>query len=663
MKMKIRSIFLWPKDIKLTVRSIDLDPDKISVISGWSQTGKSALIPIIDYCLGSNKCTIGIIREKTEWFGLLIELENTEILLARPEPGLKEQISEMHMTESVKIDEIKRPSKNCNVMVVKNRLNDLAGLPSLDFTGEELSSTFASRPSIRDMSAFEFQPQHIVANPYTLFFKADTYEHREKLKTIFPFVLGAIDNRYLALKRELKDLEKVLFTKRKKYENRKLAMNAWLGEIRGLYSQAQEFGLMPKSPISQNEWIPENYLRYLKEVPKYVTTIEVLNIDKGGTERAVKELTMLQKEEREISHEITINRLQLSKIEELSNSSSTYEDALNVQNERMESINWFADKIKNEAVCPFCQSTHRTAHEEVTKLIAMAKQISKSSSAVQESKAVFDKECADIRKRIRNLEDQLNTVRTHRKSLEIKSDEMSKKRQLLSEVYRFVGRLEQSLKNLEFVADESDLVEEIKKLEERISEIRTEINPNLVESKITYALQKISKSISFYAEILEVERPEDLVKLDIVNLTVKVISPEGRADFLWEIGSGANWMGYHLATLLALHEHFISLKSSAVPEFLVIDQPSQVFFPEKWPNDLDPNLKDEGSSTAESDDIRRVFKIFKALEASYERTQNRLQIFVVDHAPEEVWQGIATVKLLESWRHCNALIPKEWLEN
>ncbi|GEM_PF-2071909 len=40
------------------------------------------------------------------------------------------------------------------------------------------------------MGAFNFQPQHIVANPYTLFSKADTTEHREKLRAIFPLVPG-----------------------------------------------------------------------------------------------------------------------------------------------------------------------------------------------------------------------------------------------------------------------------------------------------------------------------------------------------------------------------------------------------------------------------------------------------------------------------------------
>src|SRR5574341_2284076 len=104
---------------------------------------------------------------------------------ARLEPGEQVQTTDMYMDEADIIKIVDHPHKTCNVDALKNRLNQLAGLPSLDFAGGEVESSFKYRPSMRDMAAFEFQPQHIVANPYTLFFKADTYDHREKLKTIF----------------------------------------------------------------------------------------------------------------------------------------------------------------------------------------------------------------------------------------------------------------------------------------------------------------------------------------------------------------------------------------------------------------------------------------------------------------------------------------------
>ena len=316
MDMRVRSIILWPKDHSKPLNKIDLELDKINVITGQSQTGKSALIPIIDYCLGSEKCTIpvGIIRDKTEWFGLLLQFEKTQMLIARSEPGEQSQTTEMYMDEAETIKIVDYPHKTCNVDALKNRLNQLASLPSLDFAGGEAESSFKYRPSIRDMAAFNFQPQHIVANPYTLFFKADTYDHREKLKTIFPFVLGAITNEILAIRRELKELEREFELKKEVLNNRNAASNTWITDIKASYSKAREFGLLKDAPDPQDNWMLNNYIQILQQVPK-TSELNLPKIDEGSTERAVKELNALKNEEEGISHNIGVLRNKLSRLE------------------------------------------------------------------------------------------------------------------------------------------------------------------------------------------------------------------------------------------------------------------------------------------------------------------------------------------------------------
>ena len=82
---------------------------------------------------------------------------------------------------------------------LKQKLNDLVALPNIAFDPDSKSG-FKGPPSFRDLAAFMFQPQHVVANPNTLFFKADTYDHREKLRTVFPLVLGAVSSEQLAAK-------------------------------------------------------------------------------------------------------------------------------------------------------------------------------------------------------------------------------------------------------------------------------------------------------------------------------------------------------------------------------------------------------------------------------------------------------------------------------
>ena len=113
-------------------------------------------------------------------------------LLARREPGEQQKTGDMVLIEGPKIEVPHRlDGKTTNVDVVKITLNRLAGLSNLDFE-PSTDSGFKFRPSFCDLMAFTFQPQNVIANPDVMFSKADTTEHREKLKTIFPYVLGAV---------------------------------------------------------------------------------------------------------------------------------------------------------------------------------------------------------------------------------------------------------------------------------------------------------------------------------------------------------------------------------------------------------------------------------------------------------------------------------------
>lgn len=83
-------------------------------------------------------------------------------------------------------------------------------------------------------------------------------------------------------------------------------------------------------------------------------------------------------------------------------------------------------------------------------------------------------------------------------------------------------------------------------------------------------------------------------------------------------------MGYHVAVLLALHEHFLTVTHSPVPQFLIVDQPSQAFFPEaSRPAKAKAAANPEPSMS--SDDMARVHQIFAALAEASARTKNRLQ--------------------------------------
>jgi hypothetical protein len=79
---------------------------------------------------------------------------------------------------------------------------------------------------------------------------------------------------------------------------------------------------------------------------------------------------------------------------------------------------------------------------------------------------------------------------------------------------------------------------------------------------------------------MQVEIGDDLIQLDTLRLTIRVIDKDGRIAWLKEMGSGANWLGYHIAILLALHEFSYKQRLPYILSLLVIDQPSQTHFPD-----------------------------------------------------------------------------------
>ncbi len=199
MDLIIKKIILWPKDRSLERQELDFYPDKINIITGLSETGKSSITYIIDYCLGSGKCAIpsGIIRSKTDWFGLLLELKDEFLLVAGREPGERNSSTDCYLERMKDIKIPETIEKTDTVDSLKEHFNQLAWLPSVKIAEDKESGYKIERPSFRDLASFNFLPQHIVANPYTLFYKADSSDHREKLINIFPLVLGAKDAKVL----------------------------------------------------------------------------------------------------------------------------------------------------------------------------------------------------------------------------------------------------------------------------------------------------------------------------------------------------------------------------------------------------------------------------------------------------------------------------------
>jgi hypothetical protein len=131
--------------------------------------------------------------------------------------------------------------------------------------------------------------------------------------------------------------------------------------------------------------------------------------------------------------------------------------------------------------------------------------------------------------------------------------------------------------------------------------------------------------------------------------------------YLSEIGSGSNWLAYHLAVLLALHQYFLAQSRSPVPALLVLDQPSQVYFPKRVLSRTEDEEADEEEPRLRDEDVDAVRMAFDVMGKVALKAKGKLQLIVLDHASRDVWGDVEGVVGLPEWRNGVKLVPMEWL--
>jgi phage shock protein A len=366
-------------------------------------------------------------------------------------------------------------------------------------------------------------------------------------------------------------------------------------------------------------------------------------------------------EEDFLSQEVVSVRRRLGKLDQLSSSVEEYGATLTKQEDRLQGVGWFEKKMKEAHECPVCSSPHPDGNARLKELQTLAAEFRSLTTSVRQAPAKLDQETATLRQELRSLEAKISKARQKRKIIEDKSTQQASQRQRVRQIYLFVGRVEQALENISTSRNVDELREKLKELQTTINSLRKALDPRSQRDRQEAAIASVSARIAFYAKLLQLEHSDENVRLNTRELTLQFNPLSGRTDFLWEVGSGQNWVGYHIAGLLALHEHFIRMESSPVPRFLLIDQPSQVYFPEAWPS---VDKASEGVNKADKfSDIEGVKRIFLALATFMKGIATDFQIIVTEHAGSITWEGISDVNVVGNWRenHDEFLIPQSWI--
>jgi len=626
-------------------RIVPFELGKVNIITGESKSGKSALIEIINYCLASSSCDIpeGIIRDTVSYFSVCITFNDGEmVFIARENPNVKgisasSTVCLMRSIEELYLPELSGINSNMNIDTLKEFLTRKIGISENlhipdSLTREPLKANF------KHSRFYCYQPQYLVADPHQLFYNQNKEFVPQSIKDTLPYFLGAVNEDSLLVESEITQLKKVLNRiYREKRENDKIKSEG-ISQAFSLIEEAKEIGILEKNINPKSS---EETYKALSKVAEW----EYKPLEVKAENSAIKELIDRRAELKIELGKISDNRKAAT---DYLRNSFGYSTEVKQQEIRLESINLYNNNLQiNQHKCPLCESS-------LDNPIPTIENINKSLENIKNDLKFTKAESPRIQAYIDSVESQYHSIETELKKIEksiaalyIEDEKARTIRDLNLRRGKIIGRVSLFLESTSSDIEVEDIDSKIENLKSRIIELEESIDSDSEKEKLLSILNKINLQMSNWVNDLDVEYENNPIRFDINKLTM-YIDTDIKPVALPQIGSGANWVAYHLLIVFALHQHFIQ-NDRPVPRFIVIDQPTQVYYPPEKTNNL---------VEVSSDEIA-VTKMFDFMFHVVSKLSPHLQVIITDHAYLKNNENFIH-SVTEIWRDGLKLIPETW---
>jgi len=656
MKFQLTNLIIWPKSAEFPPRTVDFVPGKVNVITGSSRTGKSAIIPIIDYCLASSDCFIPIdtIRDHASWYGVVFQTETEQILIARKVPQQNLASNDFFLLRGAAISAppaITGPNETSDG--VKNILNAISAVPY--FRTGDGESGYQARLGFRDLMALVFQNQDIVANQNILFYKTHSHEHRERLRNWFPYILGAETLEILIARQRLQVVEKRLNQLRRELAKAKSISDSWMGNMLGHIKVAKEYGI-PCEAVT-NASSPDDLMAATKQILEHIP--EYSQTKYTDIENANSEIGQLEAEEEQLSREIGRIKKRLSDLERLKDGFGGYKDSVGKRIEKLHISKWLESVASGPHKCPACGGIeHPSSVAELKKISTAFEKYEREAKSLAEIPTSFAREEERLKVELQTLLDKKTGYQKRFDLLLSKDKNAREEFQKRKNMFLFLGHLRASAETFESLVDGGEFQNEITMLEKEQKELLRAVDPKGVQQRIDMATSQISLGVLKHLKTLDVEDRyrKTSPRFSVKDLNISVQSTDAHWHYLAEVGSASNWVSFHLALMCSLQEYFLEQAASCVPSFVIFDQPSQVYFP-KLGRDEKKTKKDY---KYKDEDVEAVKSMFSTIAKSVSDAKGAWQGIILDHADESIYGKIDGIHEVDVWREGKKLIPEEW---
>lgn len=645
--MKIRSIHIYSHDGQR--RDLQFKVDGLNVITGRSSTGKSALSEIIEYCMGRSTFNVpeGVIRDKVAWFAVIYQFEKEQVLVAKPTPpggGASCSTAMLRRGTQLQAPAFDELVVNTDDDSIVELLSRLLGIPEnrTDVALEHSRDSFDA--NVKHTFYYLFQKQGLVANKDQLFYRQNEQFQPQAIRDTLPILLGVSSHDRYELESKLRTAQRDLRINNKQLEQARNSVDTSQEQAIGLHSEARTVGVIGHIDREPNA---DGIIDALRSA-LFWTPETVLDDDGSRISRLEEDLGQLRQDRRDAQARIDAAR-------QFAKRASGYESEAVEQIDRLASIKALPNHPDSgEWQWPFSERN-----------LALKSPIA----------AVLLNELGTLDKELRIATGQRPKLEAYLTDLADKSDGIvgaikQKEAELAAAISaneviaqmgtrnnaaaRVVGRISLFLETILPNEDLAKLEAENRRLNNKVKQLEDQIGDDDSNERLASILNNISAQVSRYIRKFNAEFGPYPARLNLSQLTIIFDRPE-RPVPMGRTGGGENHLAYHLSALLALHQ-FAAQNNRPIPRFMLIDQPTQVYFPsEQVYKDADGSVQ-RTENDADLDAVRRLFELL--LKFTQEDVPG-FQLIVTEHANlREDWFQEALVE--QPWTKPPALVPEEW---
>jgi hypothetical protein len=645
--MKIKSIHIYSHDGQR--RDLQFKVDGLNVITGRSSTGKSALSEIIEYCMGRSTFNVpeGIIRDKVAWFAVIYQFPKEQVLIAKPTPtagGTSCSTAMQRRGSQLAVPDFKELAVNTDDDAVVALLSRLLGIPEnrTDVAIEHSRDSYDA--NIKHTYYYLFQKQGIVANKDQLFYRQNEGFQPQAIRDTLPILLGISSSDRYELEVKLRAAQRELKLNAKLLEQARDAIDTSQQKGISLFSEAKAVGIIE---LESQQAGADGVIGALRTALEWKP--ESIPEDDGHRiSRLEEEIGQLRKDRREVQSRIDAAR-------QFSKQAGGFESEALEQKDRLASIKALPKNPETgEWQWPFSEANLALESPLAKMLLNELTTLDEEMSIVAGQRPKLEAYLTEQDGKVREVVDAIKSKEAELSAAIAANEVIAQMGTRNNAAARVVGRVSLFLENLIPNAELTSREAEQRRLKFKVDELEKKVGADDSHERLTSILNNISAQMSRYIQSFEAEFGAHPARLDLNHLTIVFDRPD-RPVPMSRTGGGENHLAYHLSALLALHL-FAAKNNCPIPQFLLIDQPTQVYFPsEKVYQEADGTVQ----KTEADADLAAVRRLFELLLNFTKKDVPGFQLIVTEHANlRDQWFQDALVE--QPWTKPPALVPEDW---